>query len=287
MTYGAIGFVLNSLDEAGCDEHGEDWDDLLKARLDSLEKSYKELRVRDRVLIDYSDLSMQAAYLFMYAIGRAEFTYQILEQMSAESGGVFFKDGHLRISSIGGGPGSELAGLIKFLESDACTANVTSIAYRVFDKEGNWRHIVEALRDALETNIKIELIFEKLDVEDAQSCLAKTLQDDDFIVMSFFISEVCEIANRNSVITSLNHLLGTVSEGSHLFYNDSDAYSFYTFMNARAASARRYVQRVEVQETIVVRNPQFDGVFESMIERLDKTPHLNSKAVAKLFRRDG
>lgn len=104
--------------------------------------------------------------------------------------------------------------------------------------------------------------------------------------MSFFISEVCEIQDRNDVITSLNHLLCTISTGSYLFYNDSDAYSFYKFINYRTANAGRFEQICEVQDTITVIDPDFDGIIEEMIERFDKTPHLNSRAVVKLFERN-
>jgi Putative SAM-dependent methyltransferase len=287
MTFGAISTVLKSLDESGFEEHGDLWDDLVAERLASLEASYRILRDRDRELIDYSDISTQAAYVFMYAIGRAEFTFQIIDRFSAELDENLFADGHLRVSSIGGGPGSELAGLVKFLESDACDANITRISYQVFDKEQNWENIVEAVRDALETEIEIDLVFELLDVEDTQACQTVNLADQHLVMMSFFISEVCEIQNRNNVIASLNHLLGTISPGAHLLYNDNDAYSFYTFINARTNAARRFNQRGEIQDVISICAPRFDDIFNDMIERFDRTPHLNSKAVAKLFQRQG
>lgn len=285
MTFGAIGKLLENLDQAGADEHQDNWDNIVIKQLSELEESYKILRVRDRKLINYSELSTQLAYVFMYAIGRAEFTFEIIKRLSSAVDGKLFSDGELRVSSIGGGPGSELAGLIKFLESDACGAKITRITYRVFDKEQNWRHVVEQLCESLDTKIQINLIFVALDVEDTAACYRVSLSEDDLIIMSFFVSEVCEVANRDDVIASLNHLLGTVSTKSHLFYNDSDAYSFYTFINERTNAAKRYDQRVEIQEMITVKAPNFEGVFDDMIERFGKTPHLNSKAVAKLFQR--
>lgn len=284
MTFGVFRTLLESMDQEGWEEYKDDWDDRVSERLVALEEAYQELRVPDRELIDYSDLSTQAAYVFMYAIGRAEFTFQLLQRVRHELGEPLFDGGLLQVTSIGGGPGSELAGLVKYLEDEAAGESVTSIVFRVLDKESNWEATIEGLRDALETDIHVEVVFAELDVCDPEKTAAIDLSGDEFVILSFFISEVCETMEKAQIIRSLNYLLGTMTSGAKLFYNDSDAYSFYRFMNYRA-SAAGLEQLVEIQDKIVVRSPDFDGIYEEYIEDTGRTPHLNSKAVAKFFRR--
>lgn len=285
MTVGALSTLLESLDEAGIETHGDDWDDLISQRLGALESSYAELRDPDREVIDYGDLVTHAAYTFMYAIGRAEFTYEVLKRVRNAVGSPLFACKKLNVASLGGGPASELAGLVKYLDDPAMGEVVTDISYTLFDKEEEWSGTAEALVDCLATKISVEINFVQADVCDSKKCGTLSLSDFDLIILSFFISEVCALPEKNEVIKSLNHLLSTATKGAAVLYNDSDAYSFYSFFNCRIWAAKRFKQLVEVQETLSV-SPDFCGIYEGYIDRSGRTPHLNSKAVAKFLRRE-
>lgn len=68
----AVQSVLEALDEQGRTDFA-DWEERVKASLISLEAEYKTLLQTDRSPISYSDLSSQAAYVYRYVYGHAEF----------------------------------------------------------------------------------------------------------------------------------------------------------------------------------------------------------------------
>ena len=126
--------LLLSLDELGRDARGESWEDDVAEELIGLRAAYDCLTEPDRSVIDYSDPATQAAYVYAYAIGRAEFTYQLLKRHRAALGAPIFKTKEARVTSLGGGPGSEIAGLVKYLLDEDSGEEVESIKYWVFDK---------------------------------------------------------------------------------------------------------------------------------------------------------
>lgn len=105
MTLSAFNGVLSDLEELGLEENEGGWDDEISDRLIALEAYYgnQNLRNVNRELIDYSGLPTQAAYVFMYAIGRAEFTYSLLKRFREKVGHPLFPQGAIRVTSLGGG----------------------------------------------------------------------------------------------------------------------------------------------------------------------------------------
>jgi hypothetical protein len=73
--------------------------------------------------------------------------------------------------------------------------------------------------------------------------------------------------------------------GAKLFYNDSDAYSFYSFMNNRASAIKGLKELYEVQDVVVFDYVDPGKTYELYSEISGKVPHLLSKAVSKLYER--
>ena len=90
--------------------------------------------------------------------------------------------------------------------------------------------------------------------------------------MSFFISEVCELPEKNHVINNLNTLLITMKPDAFLIYNDSDAYSFYTFLNNRVNNATRFEQLIDVNAEYKIEAPYYEGIMGGYVEQFDYRP---------------
>ncbi len=90
MLYDCFRAVLEDLQDTGQDAHPDDWEERVEDALTSLEASYGALRDSSRALIDYSALPVQTAYMFVYAVGRAEFTYEILRRFRRLQGTPLF-----------------------------------------------------------------------------------------------------------------------------------------------------------------------------------------------------
>lgn len=280
--------VLAELDSQGRAAFGRAWQQQVGDRLNALAAYYgnQNLRKPDRALIDYSGLPTQAAYVFMYAIGRAEFTYQILRRFRQALGAPLFAPGTLNITSIGGGPASELVGLVKYLDDPQNEEEVDEILYDVIDKQGQWSDVCELVVDCLPTDIMVVTQFYQCDITDAVAVAERSLRFDELIFMSFFVSEICALPEAKAVRENIESLLSTMKEGAQLLYNDSDAYSFYSYMNHRARAVKGLQEIHEIQDVVVFDYVNPGPTYEEYAEYFDKVPHLNSRAVAKFYRRN-
>lgn len=235
--------------------------------------------------MDYGGLATQAAYIFMYAIGRADFTYQLLTRFRKLSGKPLFNKASLNVTSVGGGPASELVGLIRYLDQASNEESVSTIIYDVIDKEDDWNAIVDLVIESIETKIDISANFKQADLTDTQASSKLSLEYDDLVIMSFFISEICELPSPKEVRDNVEKLLRSMKSGAKLLYNDSDAFSFYSYMKDRARAVKGLQEMYEVQDTIVMDYSETCDIYDEYAANLGKVPHLSSKAVSKLYER--
>ena len=277
--------VLERLDAQGQVDHG-DWDEQMVSRMVSLEASYRELRNRQRDLINYSELSTQTAYFYRYVIGHAEFVYQVLTRARADTGAPLFDAEEIRVTSVGGGPASELLGLIKYLSEGDGEPDISKISYTVIDKERHWEHLVDLVIESLETEIEIEAQFQTCDLSGDVIAGDVSLENEDLVIMSYFISEICAIPAAQQIMANLNGLLGGMQNGALLLYNDSSAWSFHSFFDSRVSAARRFNGIVEIREELRAEAPQFEGIFANINFRTGYGLKLSSSTVAKVLRRE-
>lgn len=284
MIYDAVKTVLAKLDAQGAADH-DDWEDQISARFASLSASYAELTKCERDLIDYSDLATQAAYVFRYALPHAEFNYDFLRLARRHIGAPLFSDTVMTVTSIGGGPGSELLGLIKYLSGADDEPKVKRIIYTVIDKERNWQHVLDEMISATKTDIAIVAIFEQCDVGSSKIPAKVTLDQEDVVFMSYFISEICALPQDITVKANLNTILKTLKKGKLLFYKDSSASTFYYYFNASIRNAGRYEQLFDLKKRYSLNAPIYDGIFKQYIDEYGYDPKPSSDALSKVLKR--
>jgi len=282
VIYSALKRALLVLDEHGFETFGEEWDEMVIDQIATMSGRYGNLTDATRDLQDYSAFPAGVGYLFMYAAGHAELVACVLEKAHSACGHPTFNKQKLRVASIGGGPGSELLGLIKFLHEHQPDSLPEKIVYTVYDKEAGWEHIAAELAESIETTIEIVLKFRPLDV--TGDCAAVTLEKQDLVMMSFFISEVSNLPKAAEVREALKHLLGTIPADSYLLYNDNSNMAFYGYLNSRRKSAGKFDEVYDSDpHHFDVPVPDLDGIFEEMIERFERTPKLSAFALSKLL----
>ncbi|MDB5711627.1 MAG: hypothetical protein JWL96_3697 [Sphingomonas bacterium] len=284
MIYDAVKTVLAKLDAQGAADH-DDWEDQISARFASLSASYAELTKCERDLIDYSDLATQAAYVFRYALPHAEFNYDFLRLARQHIGAPLFSDTVMTVTSIGGGPGSELLGLLKYLSEASDEPKVKRIIYTVIDKERNWQHVLEEIISATKTKISIETLFQRCDVSSATINSKVTLDQEDVVFMSYFISEICSLPQDLEVKANLKTILQSLKKGKLLFYKDSSASTFYYYFNARIQNAGKYEQLFDLKKKYNLNAPTYDGIFKKYIDEYGYDPKPSSDALSKVLKR--
>jgi hypothetical protein len=125
------------------------------------------------------------AYIYRYVAAHAYTIYALIRNTPDLSR--LFDMSKLCVCCLGGGPGSELLGILKFMAMGKKSA---TLMCRVYDRQERWRESLGSLCNHL-TSFDIFPTFRVLDVAEADA-LAKNpeLLHNDLFTMSFFMSEV-------------------------------------------------------------------------------------------------
>jgi hypothetical protein len=180
---------LNRLHRAGSKRYGDNWITYLEQRRSKLESAYQTLWQTDRDPIPYSSLSARTAYLFAYAPARAEYTRQYLNRHRKAWGRPLFDKANVEIVSFGGGRGSELVGLVRYLELPANEEPVTHIDYIVHDKDGAWAESCTRVISGLATDIAVNVRYEETDVSSRRAMASVDLSNTDLVMFTRLIHD--------------------------------------------------------------------------------------------------
>jgi hypothetical protein len=137
--------ILAGLDGQGNALHGPKWDQAVASAILGFHAAYGNgnLLRHNRKLIDYSDLATQAAYIFMYVAAHADFLHMVLNRGREEGAFRGLKKPEIQVTSLGGGPGSDLLALVRILRMIRPDERPRVIRYRVLDKQPNWHEILQ------------------------------------------------------------------------------------------------------------------------------------------------
>lgn len=284
-TFKLVTPLLRELDRRGVLKFGDEWDPSVIAAIEDLESRYKQLRDRNRKLIDYSTLPVQMAYVFKYVASHADFLTQVMRQTPATGNDGTLSGRALRITSLGGGPGSDLLAVIRLIKDLRPEVRPRSIRYRVLDKQPNWHEALNIVAASQRASIDLELEFERIDVTVEADWIGSSLESDDIVILNYFVSEVCSLREAGSVKRCFRHLLGSMSQGAVLVYNDSSAYSFYSFFDDRIRLAGGFSSIVADEEKLFVSEYDFDDFYKDFMVRFDRNPKQHSSAVFRVLRK--
>ena len=278
-TFRLVTPLLRELDRKGLMAFGDEWEGEVRKSIQDLQDRYFQLRDRNRKLIDYSSLPMQMAYAFMYVASHGDFLSQVLMKTSDALQGRLFAGRSIRVTSLGGGPGSDLLAIIRVLKEMRPDDRPRTLHYRVLDKEPNWHESLTIIADSQRASFEIALEFERIDVTVEADWTNASLAENDYVMMNYFVSEVCALKEAGSVRRCFRHLLDSMAEGSILIYNDSSAYSFFTFFDERIRIAGGFNQIVAEAEKLFVSDYDFDDFYKDFMIRFDRNPKQHSSAV--------
>ena len=268
--------ALEKLNKRGGKEYGERWASVVRERRESLEEEYKGLTVDGRDPIDYSDLASRALYVFAYAAPRAYFAHEFLCRHRAEVGKPLFAQNHLDIISFGGGPASELVGLIHYLDDHEDEA-VTSIKYTVLDKGGEWKRVAKHVIKGIESEIAIEHSFLEVDFADHDGCAEIDIAGADLLMFSYISSELCALEAKDDIEKNLNDILSKMTGGTRMLFIESKVTQFIKFFKDCKGYYGKKIN--DDDRGVDVDLPELTGIFEIFADMTEKEPRSSSDAI--------
>ena len=224
-----VKITLDALYEEAQKEYGKNTDKEITSRFKYLTKSYGDLTNEEREPVDYKDPATRFAYVYKYVASHGDYVVQLLKLTRGELGAVF-KDKKARVSCIGGGPGSDIIAVLKYLADFGSKEPVEKIVCYLLDREQAWADTWTELDDRLEIDhIKLSVNFQSLDVTDPDSWASqKKFLDADLFTLSYFVSEV--YALDDGVVSDFwANLFKNAKSGALFLYDDngSDAFNEY------------------------------------------------------------
>ena len=278
--------VLAPFEQALAAIHGEGskahkflWMLRVRSSRSSLVKAYQQLTVADRKPIDYSSPAVQAAYIYAYAMPRAYFTSEMLRRHRNAIGKPLLPSGGIEVVSFGGGPASELVGLMDYLEDKANGESVTSISYRVFDKDGEWSTTAERVASALTCAIKVETTYEQLDLADRTKCATVGVSNADLIIFSYLMSELCSLNDSDQIAENFRGILSKMKTGAAMLFIDSLYPQFIQFF--QRCRLYRGRQKNDDGEGVALSLPTLLPTFQTYRSALGDNPRMDAALVSK------
>jgi hypothetical protein len=175
--------------------------------------------------IDYGEPSTRFAYVFRYVTAHAGLVYTIIRR--SKSLIELFRKKDIEVACIGGGPGSDLLGIVKYLQGENWAGR---LMVEIFDREAAWGETWTRLFKRFEADFTVNTSFQTFDIlENGWKRFRGYLQADLF-TMIFFASEVYGIRDQAKLF--FDHMLSNAKKGALLLYIDNDADVFSNWFDA-------------------------------------------------------
>jgi hypothetical protein len=178
--------IKTVLDEAyqAIPGHEADKDKQIAAALNDLSAEYRKLQTKG--CLSYADPVRRFAYLYRYTTCHANLVYTMLSKSKLAA--KFFKQKELQMAAIGGGPGSDFLGVLKY-----CTDHGFSPVMKclLFDRDPAWGESWQDVDSKVDRKIQIKTFFQTFDVTDPNTYqfYHKHFASDVFMLV-YFMSEV-------------------------------------------------------------------------------------------------
>ena len=220
--------IKSVLDEAYNDIKGseEEKDALILGALESLRNDYSNLLTSTG--IDYSHPITRFAYVYKYVTSHANLVYTIIKNSDDLS--AVFDNEEVKVACIGGGPGSDFLGILKYLMNNG---KKPKVKFQIYDKEKTWAESWSDVEDKVDPGFRISTYYSSLDVtkpEDWQHC-TKYLQSNLF-TMIYFMSEVRALQDSSNDYFA--NLFKNAKQGALFLFVDNNDPAFYGWFDELA-----------------------------------------------------
>ena len=274
--------ALKRLHNAGKKRFGDQWVQKLERRRAKMEGAYATLFETDRDPIPYLSLSAQTVYVFAYAPARAEYTRQFLLRHRKAFGKPLFDDKHVRVVSFGGGPASELVGLVRYLEDETTDEPVEAIEYVIYDKDGEWDTVATRITANLETDISVTISYDQVDAASRQKMGRIDLSEVDMVIFSYLMSELAKVGPKDQISENFRSTLAEMKIGSKILFIDNCHPLFIDYFRA-CKLVTGLMQKNDDDAPVDCSFDDMNGTFGVLSEALEWTPSTELRAVSKLI----
>lgn len=281
-----VKIALDTLYDEAKGLHGKNADNKINEQLSYLSKSYGELNQKDRKPVNYKDPATRFAYVYKYVASHGDYVVQVLETLRTKLGRPIFSSANIRVSCVGGGPGSDIIAMLKYLDEYKDSEPVKKVTCYLLDREQAWADTWTELDESLKTDLLLHANFQPLDVTNPESWAhqKKFLQADVF-TLSYFVSEVMALDQSGVVSKFWQALFHEAKSGALFVYDDNGHDSFNNYFDCQWKKAGL---ECVVDATNAVTTPRYNEQKSGLGEFLTKfgqQPKLKTPLTYRVLRK--
>jgi hypothetical protein len=206
-------------------------DAAIMSRLLALQDAYKNLCNPYSSPPDFSDPITRFAYIYKYTVAHADYIKQLIQQTPALAS--VFNNQNVVVASLGGGPGSDLIGILKYIARRGCRP---TLVCDLFDKEELWADSWSRVAFEVDASCRFHVNFRQLDVTSPEARTRSTgYLNADIITLSYFLSEVWKY--KNAAQSFFDHALSKTKSDALILYIDNSSSQFCDWFDDMANRA--------------------------------------------------
>lgn len=206
-------------------------DKAIKRRLKELGLSYLDLTKGND--IDYSDSVTRFGYIYRYVACHANIVSELVGKSTPQLASLFDQP-RVTVSCIGGGPGSEMVGIAKYLRDSGKKPRVKCTIY---DRDQSWGDSWHDIQEKLKFGFEMFPMFKYLDVTDKKTWgKEETYLESDLFTLVFFMSEVFK--HRDLAEPYFTNLFGRAKKGALFLFVDNRSGGFKEWFDDLAKKGR-------------------------------------------------
>ncbi|WP_374598328.1 hypothetical protein [Sphingosinicella sp.] len=281
-----VKLALDELYTEGKKEHGELLDDKIKEKISYLSDCYKELVNTKRQPVDYRDPATRFAYVLKYVATHGDYVVQALEELKIANKGTIFQSETARLTCIGGGPGSDVTGVIKYL-SENKDEPLKKLTCYLLDGEQSWADTWTEIGDAISSDVAINVNFQPLDVTKPTSWASqKKFLRADLFTFIYFVSEVKSFDNSGVIGDFWEKIFTESDVGTNFLYVDNGHKEFNEFFDSfwRSRKDIQVLYEQDNQWTTPRYSEQSDHLGEYK-SRFEQHPKMKSMITIRILKK--
>lgn len=233
-----VKIALDGLYLEGQRAYGNSLDAEIRSRIAYLSSIYRDLGNGNRQPVDYRDPATRFAYVYKYVAAHGDYIVQALIAGRSANREALFLDQTIRVSCIGGGPGSDIVGILKYLDDYRNYEPVKKVICYLLDREQAWADTWVELDESINADVALHANFQPLDVARPDSWkFQRKFLEADLFTLSYFVSEVYALDGDGTVSRFLEMLFTEARSDAWFVYLDNGHANFTDYFDAKWRAA--------------------------------------------------
>lgn len=205
-------------------------------RCGELRRAYQgRLLERGREPVDYSRPSTQVAYVYRTMPAHADWVSRALGTVPLTMQNLLNR-GHLRVACIGGGPGTDILGVVRYAEDNGFEG--VNCSFVVLDHEMGWNTPRRVVAETCGENVSHD--HQHLDLTEVGTWTDNwEFTTADLFTFSFSLSEVWCYNTSGAVSAFLRELVKRAKSGALFVYVDNGGENFTSLVEKELGSLRQ------------------------------------------------